>query len=199
MALMVAGTLFPPSYCASFLAARIAAIIPSTRFRPSSMWGVPRMEPHAKLREVDRSIASCSLFVRHHSENASSGCRLLSRVALGQARWVGHKGCCYLLNAPADPNPVRAAECPASASLSSSLLQSPVRDSTPVLVRNGRILTNKAKRRLRRDRQPVHCLWSAAAQLDRRSRSRSCPPSCRCLMRQQTLHRAPTLLPPSAS
>jgi hypothetical protein len=34
------------------------------------------------------------------------------------------------------------------------------------MVRNGKILTDKAKRRLRRDRQPVHRLRSAAAQLD---------------------------------
>jgi hypothetical protein len=36
MALTVAGTRFPPSYCASFLAAKIDAAINSTRFRPSS-------------------------------------------------------------------------------------------------------------------------------------------------------------------
>jgi hypothetical protein len=36
----------------------------------------------------------------------------------------------------------------------------------PPLVRNGKILTDKAKLRLRRDSQPVHCLRSATAQLD---------------------------------
>jgi serine/threonine protein kinase len=42
----------------------------------------------------------------------------------------------------------------------------------PRLVSNGKILTNKATRRLRGDRQPVHRLRSAAAQLDRRARCR---------------------------
>jgi hypothetical protein len=37
MALIVAGTLAPPSYCASFRAARILAAMSSTRFRPSSI------------------------------------------------------------------------------------------------------------------------------------------------------------------
>lgn len=36
MALTVAGILVPPSYCASFRAARIAAMIPITRLRLSS-------------------------------------------------------------------------------------------------------------------------------------------------------------------
>ncbi len=47
--------------------ARIAAMIPITRFRPSSMgWHqtVMRVEPHATLRKVDRSIALVSYFVR---------------------------------------------------------------------------------------------------------------------------------------
>lgn len=36
MALTVAGTFFAPSYCGSFLAAKIDAMIPITRLRPSS-------------------------------------------------------------------------------------------------------------------------------------------------------------------
>jgi hypothetical protein len=40
MALMVAGTRFPPSYWHSFRAARIAAAISKTRFRPSSTDGI---------------------------------------------------------------------------------------------------------------------------------------------------------------
>jgi hypothetical protein len=47
MALMVAGTLFPPSYWDSFRAARIAAMIPSTRLRASSMNEQPGAELHA--------------------------------------------------------------------------------------------------------------------------------------------------------
>jgi hypothetical protein len=49
MALTVAGTRFPPSHCASFLAAKIDAAISSTRFRPSSILGGTGAEPHATI------------------------------------------------------------------------------------------------------------------------------------------------------
>jgi hypothetical protein len=41
MALIVAGTLAPESYCADFRAARIAAMIPITRLRFSSISAAP--------------------------------------------------------------------------------------------------------------------------------------------------------------
>ena len=78
------------------------------------------------------------------------------------------------------------------------LITVPQRGTRRVPGFNGKILTHKTKRRLRGDRQPVHRLRSAAAQLDRRARCRPCRASCRCLMRQQTLHRAATRLSPSA-
>ena len=115
-------------------------------------------------------------------------------------RWGGHKGCLHLWNARADlklvqqPNPSRNG-------FSEHLILIQSRRGNPRLrlVRNGRVLTDKAKRRLRGDRQPVHRIRSAAAQLDRRSRSGPRRASCRCLVRQQTLHRAATLLSPPAS
>ena len=55
IALIVAGTLFPPSNCASLRAARMLAAINSTRLRPSST----------------QASLSCSLCVRH----ANSGLR----------------------------------------------------------------------------------------------------------------------------
>jgi hypothetical protein len=50
IALIVAGTLFPPSNCASFRAARILAAINSTRLRPSSMQGRVAYSPFVRLR-----------------------------------------------------------------------------------------------------------------------------------------------------
>jgi hypothetical protein len=58
------------------------------------------------------------------------------------------------------------------------------------LVWDGQVLTDKATRRLRGDRQPVHRIRSAATQLDRRPRCRASRTSCRCLVRQQALHRS---------
>jgi len=49
IALMVAGTLFPPSNCASLRAARILAAINSTRLRPSSMQGMVSDSPFVRL------------------------------------------------------------------------------------------------------------------------------------------------------
>ena len=65
------------------------------------------------------------------------------------------------------------------------------------MVANGKILTNKPTRRLRGDRQPVHRLGSAAKQLDRRAPCRPCRASCRCPMRQRTLHHTAACLRPS--
>jgi hypothetical protein len=72
MALTVAGTRFPPSYCASFLAAKIDAAISRTRFRPSSILGLPgRNLTQRRLRKVrKRSIALLSLFFRLSSISA---------------------------------------------------------------------------------------------------------------------------------
>jgi hypothetical protein len=51
MALTVAGTRAPPSYCASFRAARMLAAISRTRFRPSSTMPAtrPASHPHARI------------------------------------------------------------------------------------------------------------------------------------------------------
>lgn len=57
-------------------------------------------------------------------------------------------------------------------------------------VRDGKIFTDDAKRRLRRVRQSVQCIRAATAQLDRRSRFRSSGSGCRCLLRQPALQHA---------
>jgi hypothetical protein len=68
MALTVAGTLVPPSYCASFRAARIAAMIPITRLRLSSILGIAapdreEITSRKGLRSVTSLSPAYSLFV----------------------------------------------------------------------------------------------------------------------------------------
>ncbi len=52
IAATVAGTRFPPSHCASFRAARIAAIIPMTRFLPSSIDSILHRSPLVRHRNM---------------------------------------------------------------------------------------------------------------------------------------------------
>jgi hypothetical protein len=79
----------------------------------------------------------------------------------------------------------------------SALDRIPGEESVTNLAANGEVLTNKATRRLRGDRQPVHRIRTAAAQLDRRARWRPYRASCRCPMRQRILHRTAARVPPS--
>jgi hypothetical protein len=54
MAATVAGTRFPPSYCASFRAAKIDAAINKTRFRPSSTIASYHLSPLFRHQDVLR-------------------------------------------------------------------------------------------------------------------------------------------------
>jgi hypothetical protein len=61
IALMVAGTLLPPSNCASFRAARILAAINSTRLRPSSTRAILALSSFVRLEDSGQENHTCKI------------------------------------------------------------------------------------------------------------------------------------------
>src|SRR5690349_11740453 len=94
---MVAGTRLPPSYCASFRAARMLAAINSTRLRPSSI--ADSVHPFAvysplDFREVirrgwyERGVGSFLTFPHsHHARNRRAEKTRMKKQSKAPANW----------------------------------------------------------------------------------------------------------------
>ena len=96
MAATVAGIRFPPSYCASFLAAKIDAAIHNTRLRPSSILG--HRGTSRGLHWVINLILPYSPFVRLRSkrlfwglDDGSSGAGIRT-LGCAKIRWANFNG-----------------------------------------------------------------------------------------------------------
>lgn len=154
------------------------------------------LAPFVHLRSL--ALSPC---VRHSSKPVSSGASsrgsATSTPGSQMPILVGHKGQKQGSELLGRPKPCPAPESPQDR-VSERLIESPVRESDLGLVGDGQVLTNKAARRLREDCQLVHRLRSASSQLDRRSRCCPCWASCRCVVRQHSLHLSATRVSPSS-